>query len=129
MNQYWDQETWRYVHLRGNERVMLLQTMQSLGLDVVLTHPIKFQFEKKNFAKLDKDINMIAQELSNQFSANQLIQFAADSDYLNEHIDSLFAMHSPIWSLDADRSQLLVPGVNENYPQHLFYEESEGQRL
>lgn len=129
MVEYWNEEAWRYHYLRGNERIALLQTMQSLGLNVVLKHPVHFKYDKKDFTALDDDVNTIAEQLSDQFSANQLIHNAADSNYLNEQIDGLFVTHSPMWSLDADRSQMLYAGVNEIYPKHLFYEESEDQKM
>ncbi|KZM28401.1 uncharacterized protein EKO05_0004868 [Ascochyta rabiei] len=129
LNEYWDKHTWRFYHLRGNERQIFLQTMRSLGLKVVSLHRVHLSYDKRTFVTLDDDVTMIAEKLSSQFSANQLIQFAADSNYLNEQIDVLLQTHSPMWSLDADRSQLLVPGVEEEYPKYLFYEESEGQKL
>ncbi|KAJ4365969.1 hypothetical protein N0V95_000344 [Ascochyta clinopodiicola] len=129
LNEYWDKSTWRFYHLRGNERQALFQTLRSLGLKVIPLHRVHFSIDKTTFATLDNDIDTIAETLSSQFSANQLVQSAADSNYLNEQIDALLQKHSSMWSLDADRSQLLVPGVEEEYPKDLFYEESEGQKL
>jgi hypothetical protein len=48
---------------------------------------------------------------------------------LDEEIDALFEDHSPIWSLDSDRTKLLAPGVDESYPKDLFYEESQDQKM
>ncbi|KAF9697219.1 hypothetical protein EKO04_004854 [Ascochyta lentis] len=129
LNEYWDKDTWRFLYLRGNERQTLLQTMRSLGLKVVFLHRVHLSFDKKTFVTLDSDINTVAKTLSSRFSTNEIIRFAADSNYLNEQIDVLLQTHSTMWSLDADRSQLLVPGVEEEYPKHLFYEESEDQRI
>lgn len=127
--EYWNEKDWRYFYLRHSERQITLATMQSLGLKVTSRHPIHFRFDIEHFVTLGSDINKTAKELSGEFSASQLIQFAANPNYLNDQIDDLFERHSPMWSLDADRSKLLAPGLDKNYPKDLFYEESEDQRL
>ena len=73
---------------------------------------------------------MIARTLSSELSAEyDLIERAEDPNYLDEEIDALFEDHSPIWSLDSDRTKLLAPGIDESYPKDLFYEESEDQKM
>ncbi|KAF2633716.1 hypothetical protein BU25DRAFT_405586 [Macroventuria anomochaeta] len=129
LDEYWDEKTWRCFYLTYNERRIMLATMRSLGLKVVPRHRFKFRFDIGYFVSLGKDINKIARKLCNHFSATQLIRYAADRNYLDDRIDTLFETHSAIWSIDADRTKLLAPGADENYPRDLFYEESEDQKL
>ena len=136
LDEYWDEDTWRWYYIRsckrckGLERQALLRTMRSLGLNVIPLSSMGIRnLDKRSFVTLDNDINMAATTLSEQFSANELVRHAANSNYLDEEIDALLQEHSSIWSMGSDRSQLLVPGVDENYPKHLFYEENEDQKM
>lgn len=130
LDKYWDREEWQFLHTQVDERDILLATMRSLGLKATPRHPTHFTFTIENFVSLGKDINLIARTLSSKLSAeNELIERAEDPNYLDEEIDALFEDHSPIWSLDSDRTKLLAPGVDESYPKDLFYEESEDQKM
>lgn len=129
LTEYWSKDEWHSFYLEGDEREAVLATMQSLGLRAILRHPVLFRINVEPFGSLGTDINRIALRLSGQFSAAQLIQYAEDQNFLDDDIDTLFETHSSIWSLDADRTMLLAPGVDNNYPKDLFYEESEDQKL
>ena len=129
LDEYWDKDTWRYFYLSFHERLIMLGTMRSLGLKATPRHRNYFRFDIENFVSLGKDINKIASGLCSKFSAVQLVQYAEDPNHLDEEIDGLFETHSSIWSIDADRTKLLAPGVDENYPKNLFYEESEDQKV
>ena len=130
LDKYWDREEWQFLHTQVDERDILLATMRSLGLKATPRHPTHFTFTIENFVSLGKDINLIARTLSSKFSAeDELIERAEDPNYLDEEIDALFEDHSPIWSLDSDRTKLLAPGVDGSYPKDLFYEESQDQKM
>lgn len=130
LDKYWDKEEWQFFHTQADERDILLATMRSLGLKATPRHPMHFTFTIENYVSLGKDINMIARTLSSELSAEyDLIERAEDPNYLDEEIDALFEDHSPIWSLDSDRTKLLAPGIDESYPKDLFYEESEDQKM
>lgn len=129
LDKYWDEEEWEFFNEQADEQDVLLATMRSLGLKATPRHPTHFKFTIENFVSLGKDINRIARPLSSELLAAQLLEYAEDTNCLDEEIDALFENHSPIWSLDSDRTKLLAPGVDENYPKDLFYEESEDQKL
>jgi hypothetical protein len=129
LDKYWDEEEWELFNEQADEQDVLLATMRSLGLKATPRHPTHFKFTIENFVSLGKDINRIARPLSSELLAAQLLECVEDTNYLDEEIDALFENHSPIWSLDSDRTKLLARGVDENYPKDLFYEESEDQKL
>ena len=129
LDQYWDKEAWRTFYLRENERQIFLATVRSLGLKVKPRQRMRFEFEIENFINLGRDVNRVAKTLSGKFSAAQLIRDAANSEYLDDHIDTLFDIHSSIWSIDADRTKLLTAGAKKEYPKDLFYEESDDQKV
>lgn len=129
LNDYWGQEVWQLVFLQAHERKILLATMRSLGLKATLLHHTNFKFGIEHFVSLGKDINNIAWTLGSKHSVKQLMECAQDRNYLDEEIDSLFEIYSSIWSLDSDRTKLLSPGFDENYPRDLFYEESDDQKM
>ena len=130
LDKYWDREEWQFFYTQASELDILLATMRSLGLKATPRHPTHFKFTIENYVSLGKDVNRIARALSSEFSAvHELIERAEDPNYLDAEIDALFENHSLIWSLDSDRTKLLAPGVDENYPKDLFYEESEDQRM
>ena len=129
LDQYWDKEAWRTFYLRENERQVILATIRSLGIKVIPRHHNHFRFDIEHFVALGKDVNKIAKELSDKFSAAQLIGHAADPGYIDDHIDTLLDTHPSIRSLDADRTKLLTAGAETEYPKDLFYEESDDQKL
>ncbi|KAJ8117837.1 hypothetical protein OPT61_g1053 [Boeremia exigua] len=129
LNRYWNEDEWRSFHLRGNEREILLSTMRSLGLKATLQHDIQFRFAIEHFVSLGNDINEYAWKLSRKLSTVDLVKQAGDKDYLDEEIDLLFETHAAIWSGDADRTKLISPGADKNYPRDLIYEEHLDQRL
>ncbi|KAH6616727.1 hypothetical protein C7974DRAFT_416843 [Boeremia exigua] len=129
VDRYWSRDDWRLYHMQGDERKAILATMRSVGLAVIPQHDNRFEFPVRNFGSLGHDINKIAYGLSSKFSAAQLLRYAEDIFSLDEEIDVLFETHAPIWGLDADRTKLIVPGTDENYPKDLIYEESADQKL
>lgn len=130
LDQYWDEKDWQFFHTQADEWDILLATMRSLGLKATPCHPTHFQFTIENYVSLGKDINKIARTLSSKYSAEyEMIECAEDPNYLDAEIDALFEDHSFIWGLDSDRTKLLAPGVDVNYPKDLFYEESEDQKM
>jgi hypothetical protein len=126
LDEYWDEGSWH--HFYNTNTRCLFQTMRSLGLHVGRGVG-GFVFTNEDSTKLHNDVNTIAATLAEQLSVDQLIHHAADSNFLNEHIELLFEKHSSIWSQDADRSQLLAPGVEKAYPKNLVYEENKDQRM
>jgi hypothetical protein len=130
LDKYWDEEEWQFFHEEADERDTLLATMRCLGLKATPRRPTHFSFTIENYVSLGKDINKIARTLWSELSAaDELIECAEDPNYLDAEIDVLFEDHSSIWSLDSDRTKLLAPGADENYPKDLFYEESEDQKM
>jgi hypothetical protein len=125
----WDEDRWQHFYLQGNEDSLMLATMLSLGLKATPRDRISSSFIVGDYASLCKDICKIAAKLCNKFSAADLIRFAADSSYLDEEIDIVFDDWSHVWSVDADRARLLIPGSEPLYSKDLVFEEDDDRKL
>lgn len=125
----WDEDRWQHFYLQGNEDSLMLAMMLSLGLKATPRDRISSSFVVADYASLCKDVCKIAAKLCNKFSAADLIRFAADSSYLDEEIDIVFDNWSHVWSVDADRAKLLIPGTEPLYPKDLVFEEDDDRKL
>lgn len=129
LDEGWDEERWRDFYLRGNGPHAMVATMRSLGLNATPKKGDETGFVVENYVSLCKDICQIAGTLCNEFSGAELISFAADPSYLDEEIDIMFDNHSHVWSVDADRTNLLAAGSDLLYPKDLSYEDDDDRKL
>lgn len=125
----WDEDRWHHFYLQDDEDSLMLETMLSLGLKATSRDRISSSFVVEDYASLCKDICRVAAKLCNKFSAADLIRFAADPSYLDEEIDIIFDDWSHVWSVDADRTKLLIPGSDPLYPNDLVFEEDDDRKL
>tara|TARA_R110002003_G_scaffold121_23_gene10834 strand:- start:445 stop:3300 length:2856 start_codon:yes stop_codon:yes gene_type:complete len=127
LNEYWTESDWRGFTLKTGVSITTLLSAIGLPIRRVITgvavkHPIG--------TILSEEVNHLATTLYAQLSADDLVLAAADSSYLNDEIDALLDEYAPdIWGMDADRSRLLKPGTDHQYPKALVYEADEDRKL
>jgi hypothetical protein len=127
--EYWSEKSWK-PFLKSN--VVTLSTLISrLGLTFYnLRSKRRVRVHHPAGEQLLDEVFTIASLLYTQLSADQLVQAAADSSFLNEDIDLLLEEYAPsIWAVDADRSNLLQAGELELYPKDLVYEDDDDRKL
>ncbi|KAF1842117.1 uncharacterized protein K460DRAFT_420068 [Cucurbitaria berberidis CBS 394.84] len=127
LENYWDEKIWR--RFVKASPLPFSTFISCLGLKTRLVYG-RTIFDHLAAKDLSAEVNNIATRLYIQLSVETLVSYAADPDFLDEEIDVLLYEYAPqIWGMDADRTELLKPGVDDTYVKDLVYEDDEDRKL
>jgi hypothetical protein len=128
LNGYWSEASWRrfivynHVNMPTIIACLGLACRRVLHVGLVLDHTVG--------TALQVAVGRIATKLTEELVIDEMPEYAADPNYLNEEIDELFGEFAArLWGQDSNRRLLMRPGTDIAYPNHLVYENDGDRKL